>query len=263
MRADLIEIVQEQVAYRELMWQMTRRDLLLRYKQTIMGVGWALFMPLTNTAVFSIIFTRVAPIDPGVPYPIFAYLGLIAWNFFAAALRSAVISLTSNSQLVTKVYFPREAFPLSAVIVSFTDFMVSATVLVAMLVYYQIPLTPAALFLPVVVVPHIMLTAAFAMMLSMANLFFRDVKYIFEVVVVLGMFATSVLYPVAAVGGDLAAVLSLNPLTIIIDAYRDVLLFGRMPPAGPFAAAFVFSTLALLVGWVSFHRAEFKFAENI
>ncbi len=263
MTADLVEMFREQITYRELLWQMTRRDLLLRYKQTAMGVGWAVFTPLANTLVFSIIFTRVATIDTGVPYPIFAYTGLIAWNFFASALRVAVISLTSNSQLVTKVYFPREAFPLSAVVVSLTDFAVSSIVLLGMLIYYQIPLTPAALLVPVVLIPHAMLTAGCAMLLAMGNLFFRDVKYIFEVVIVLGMFATSVLYPVERFGGDLAALLALNPLTILIDAYRDVLLFGRVPPVAPFVAASLFSAVVLLSSWLVFHRSEFKFAENI
>src|SRR3954471_16460538 len=111
---EMREMFVEQAEYRELLVQMTRRDLLLRYKQTIMGFGWAVFMPLVNTAVFSVIFTRVAPIDVGVPYPLFAFSGLLAWNFFASSLRFAVNSLTSNTNLVTKVYFPREIFPFSA-----------------------------------------------------------------------------------------------------------------------------------------------------
>ena len=94
---DLKEIVREQYDFRELLYQMTRRDLLLRYKQTIMGVGWAIFMPLVNTAVFSVIFTRVAPLDVGMPYPLFAYCGLLAWNFSASSFRFAVLSLTSVS----------------------------------------------------------------------------------------------------------------------------------------------------------------------
>src|SRR4029453_18490523 len=109
--SDLREMVAELVEYRELLAQMTRRDLILRYKQTIMGFGWAVFMPLVNTAVFSVIFTRVAPIDTGVPYPLFAYCGLLAWNFSASTMRFAVNSLVSNMNLVTKVYFPRELFP--------------------------------------------------------------------------------------------------------------------------------------------------------
>src|SRR5215475_15681572 len=104
---DVREMLAEQVQYRGLLYEMTKRDLLLRYKQTVMGFGWAVFTPLLNTALFSVIFTRVAKIDVGMPYPLFAFSGLLAWNFFAAALRFSVSSLTSNGSLVTKVYFPR------------------------------------------------------------------------------------------------------------------------------------------------------------
>src|SRR5436189_4597351 len=107
-RRDVRELLLEQVEYRELLTRIIVRDLLLRYKQTVMGFGWAVFMPLINTAVFSVIFTRVAPIETGVPYPLFAYCGLFTWNFFASSLRFGVNSLTTNTNLVSKVYFPRE-----------------------------------------------------------------------------------------------------------------------------------------------------------
>src|SRR5262245_44097699 len=107
---DLREMFSEQVEFRELLVRMTTRDLLIRYKQTVMGFGWAVFMPLVNTAVFSMIFSRIAPIDVGMPYPVFAYVGFLAWNLFASSLRFSVSSLTGNANLVTKVYFPREIF---------------------------------------------------------------------------------------------------------------------------------------------------------
>src|ERR1700674_3668496 len=123
---DFREMFAEQVEFRELLHQMTKRDLLLRYKQTAMGFGWAIFMPLVNTIIFSIVFTRVARIDVGVAYPVFAYCGLLTWNFFASALRFSVTSLTSTAMLVTKVYFPREIFPFSAIIVCAVDFAIGA-----------------------------------------------------------------------------------------------------------------------------------------
>src|SRR3954447_26425774 len=111
--ADISEMMAEQGEYRELLYQMTARDLIVRYKQSVMGFGWAVFMPLVNTALFSVIFTRVATLQTDVPYPIFAYTGLMFWNFFASALRFAVGSLSSNATLVTKIYFPREILPFS------------------------------------------------------------------------------------------------------------------------------------------------------
>jgi ABC-type polysaccharide/polyol phosphate export permease len=261
--SDLKEIGREQVEYRGLLYQMTRRDLLLRYKQTLMGVGWAVFMPLVNTAVFSVIFTRVAPIDPGVPYPVFAYCGLLAWNFSASSLRFAVNSLTSNANLVTKVYFPREIFPFSAVFVSLVDFAVGALVLVALMAYYRVSATPALVFLPVVILIHVMLTTGLALLLAMANLFYRDVKYLFEVIITIWMFATPVLYPTELVGGRLGAVLRLNPMTPIIDAYHAVILRGQLPPLGSMAQASLVSFTVFGLGWLLFHRAEYQFAENV
>jgi ABC-type polysaccharide/polyol phosphate export permease len=203
--SDVREIVQEQRESHELLLQMTRRDLLLRYKQTAMGFGWAVSMPILNMVIFSVIFTRVVRLDTDLPYPVFAYAGLLPWNFFASSLRFAAESLTKNTPLVTKVYFPREV----------------------------------------------------------RNLFYRDVRYLFEIVLTVWMFATSVVYPVERIGGLLGDVLLLNPMTSIIDAYRAVLLRGALPAAGPFAGAALLSCLTLGVAWIAFHRAKFAFAENI
>lgn len=261
--ADLREMLREQREYRELLVQMTRRDLLLRYKQTVMGVGWAIFMPLLNTAVFSIIFTRVAPIPTSIPYPVFAYCGLMTWNFSASSLRFGVNSLTSNAALVTKVFFPREILPLSAVLVALVDLAVASSVLVAMMAFYGIGASVALVWLPVIVLVQAAFTAGVALVLAMGNLFYRDVKYLFEVVITLWMFATSVLYPVDLVGGRLSVLLRVNPMTIIIDAYRSVLLRGESPESLPLAAVTVAALATLASAWVLFHRAEFQFAENV
>jgi ABC-type polysaccharide/polyol phosphate export permease len=259
---DFRELLGEQVEYRELLYRMTIRDLLLRYKQTVMGIGWALFMPVVNTAVFSVIFMRVAPLDTGMPYPVFAYCGLTAWNFTASSLRFAVNSLTSNSNLVTKVYFPREIFPFSAVMVSIVDTAIASVILVALMAYYGVGLAPTALLLPVVVVVHIAFTAGIALLLGMGNLFYRDIKYLFEIAITIWMFVTSVVYPVQLVGGYLGGVLALNPMTPIVEAYRQVLLLGVWPGPGFWATAGV-SIVVLTASWLVFHRAEFQFAESV
>ena len=258
----LPEILGEQIAYRELLFQMIRRDLLIRYKQTAMGFGWAVFMPLVNTAVFSIIFTRVAPIDVGMPYPVFAFSGLLLWNFFAAALRFSVTSLTGNPSLVTKVYFPREIFPFSAVVVALVDTIVASAVLVALLIYYQIGVGWSILLLPIVVAVLVMFTTAIALLLAMANLFYRDVKYLFEIVISVWMFATSVIYPLDRLGGWLGAVLALNPMTHCIEAFRAIVIEQRAP-SPIFGATAVVTACLLAIAWLVFHRAECDFAENL
>jgi lipopolysaccharide transport system permease protein len=259
---DIREMLVEQVEFRELLYQMTMRDLRLRYKQSVMGFGWAVFMPLLNTAIFSVIFMRGMKIDVGMPYPLFAFSGFLFWNLFASALKFAVGSLAGNANLVTKVYFPREVFPISAVIVSMVDTLVGAVVLVGLLIYYQTPVTLALLFVPVVFAVQTIFTLAVAMLLAMGNLFYRDVKYLFEVVLSVWMFATSVAYPVSMIGGRLGALMQWNPMTPIIDSYRDVLIYGRAPGL-PFAIVGLASVLFLGFAWLVFHRSEFEFAENV
>jgi homopolymeric O-antigen transport system permease protein len=261
--ADVREMVREQLDYRDLLFQITRRDLSLRYTQTIMGFGWAIFMPLVNTIIFSVVFTRVATLDVGMPYPLFAYCGLLMWNLFASAVRFSLTSLSSNTNLVAKVYFPREIFPFSAVTVSFVDFLVGSLVLVGMMIYYRIALTPAILFLPIVLAVCVLFTTAVGLILAMANLFYRDVKYIFEVIITIWMFATSVLYPVDKITGVAGVLIRLNPMTPIVDAFRQVLLFGRLPALAPFALTAAFSVVLFGLAWILFHRAEFRFAESV
>jgi ABC-type polysaccharide/polyol phosphate export permease len=261
--ADVREMVGEQIEYRELLYQMTLRDLKLRYKQTVMGFGWAVFMPLLNTALFSVIFTRVAPIETPVPYPVYSYCGLAAWNFFASSVKFATNSLSSNLGLVTKVYLPREVFPLSSVLVCAVDYLVSLLVLAGLMAWYGIAPGPALVFLPVVLVVQIAFLLAVGLVLAMANLFYRDVKYLIEMVVTLWMFATSVVYPVELIGGRLARLMQINPMTPIIDAHRSVILLGRLPDPAPFLSVALASVVALGLAWLVFHRSEFKFAENV
>jgi lipopolysaccharide transport system permease protein len=172
-------------------------------------------------------------------------------------------SLTSNTSLVTKVYFPREIFPISAVFVALVDFLVGSVTLVALMIYYGISPTWTLVALPVIVLVHVAFTASVCLILAMANLFYRDVKYLFEVAVTVWMFATAVLYPVSALSTELGFALQLNPLTPIIEGYRSVLIRGVLPDPASFAAAAGITIVLLGISWLTFHRAEFQFAENI
>jgi ABC-type polysaccharide/polyol phosphate export permease len=263
LRADLVDMVREQSEFQELLRAVVRRDLTLRYRSAVMGFGWAVFMPLLQMLIFTIVFTRVAPLDVGMPYPVYAYAGLLAWTMFASALRAAAMSLTSNRDLVTKVYFPREVLPFSAVLVALFDFAVASAIMVLLVAYYGVDVGRSLLFLPIVVLVHVAFTAGLALLVAMGHLFFADVKYVFELLLLVWMFASSVLYPIDSVGGAAGVVMRLNPMTPIIDAYRDVVLRNTFPDPGPFVATAAISLLTLVVGWVVFHRAEFRFAEEI
>jgi ABC-type polysaccharide/polyol phosphate export permease len=263
LRVDLVEMVREQAEYVELMRAIIRRDLSLRYRNAAMGFGWAVFTPLLQVVIFTLVFTRVAPLDTGMPYPVYAYAGLLAWTMFASALRGAATSLTANPDLVTKVYFPREVLPFSAVLVAVFDFVVASLVMALLVAYYDVSVGWSVLFLPVVVLVHVAFTAGVALIVAMAHLFYADVKYIFELILLLWMFASSVLYPIDRIGGTAGIVMRLNPMTTIIEAYRDVVLRDTLPAPGPFLAVTVVSLVTLTVGWLLFHRAEFRFAEEI
>jgi lipopolysaccharide transport system permease protein len=220
-------------------------------------------MPMLNTVVFSIVFMRVARIDVGMPYPVFAYSGLVAWNLFAASLRFSIGCLTSNMALVTKVYFPREVFPVSIVIVSLVDFAVANVVLLGLMAFYRIPPSPAMMYVPIILLVHVTFTIAVGLIVAMANLFYRDVKYIFEVVLVVWMFATSVLYPVSLIGGRTAKLMYLNPMTPIVDGYRRAMVMGENPLTPAFAVTAAIASITFVAAWILFHRAESTFAENV
>jgi lipopolysaccharide transport system permease protein len=260
---DLRDAWAEQFRCRDLLLQLATRDLLLRYKQTAMGVAWAVFVPLLNTLIFTLLFTRVAPIKTAVPYPLFAYTGLVAWNLTAMALRSATTSLTSNPALVSKVYFPREVFPFAALLVAVVDTLVASVILVGIMMLYHLTPGPLALLVPAVLAVQLIFTAALALILAMANLFYRDVKYLFDALLTIWMLASSVVYPIGIVGGRLGQLMAWNPMAVIVDAYRSLLLEATLPPVVPLAAVGVGSILVLMIAWVTFHRAEFVFAERI
>lgn len=235
----------------------------MRYKQSVMGLGWAVFVPFTNMVVFTVIFTRVVPLETSVPYPLFAYAGLLAWNWLASSVQFATSSLTGNMALVTKVYFPRAVFPVSAVAVAWVDFVVASSLLVVLMLAYGVAPAPTAVLIPVVMVIQLALVLAVSLVAALGNVFFRDVRYLVTVLVPLWMFATPVVYPLEAADPSLQRILRLNPATPIVEAYRDLLFAGRLPPLGPLLATAAVSCLALAFAWRLHHRLEPRFAEMI
>lgn len=248
------------IGARELLWSFVERDLIVRYRTPIMGIGWALATPLLQMAMFTVVFTRVARVDVGMPYPLYAYIGLTAWTLTAASLREAMNSLSSNAALVTKVRFPRAVLPMAAVCTALMDFAVAMLLAGALVWYYDLGVRWTALFFPLVLVVQLAFTTALALLLAAANLFWRDVRHLFDVVIGVWMFATAVVYPVQRAGGRLGEILALNPMTHIIEAYRDMLVRGRPLGVGFGMAALV--SFAVLAGaWIVFRRSERRFAE--
>lgn len=269
--------IRELVRYRQLMWMLAWRDIRVRYKHSILGAAWAVVPPAAMMVIFTFVFGEVVEVErerltgnETIPYSLFAFSGLVPWMFFANGLTSAIGSLVSNRPLVTKIYFPREVFPLSAIVSAFLDFVIASVVLVilsALLHYYpngwhfQASWTIA--LIPIVVLVQITFMAGLGLLLSMANLFYRDVGFLFRSIIQLWMFVTCVVYQLEATAPWKRILIQLNPMTPIIRAYRECLIYGQAPFDGPFLYAAVVSFLALAIGWTWFRRREFEFAENI
>lgn len=276
---DLREIAADLWHTRELLHQLTIRDLKLRYKQAVMGLGWALFMPLLvllSGAFLRLILARMSntPLDRASVAAI--AVKALPWSFFVATISTATASLTGNTQLVTKIYFPREVLPLSAVLGQAVDFAVGAVVLAVGLLVLHMPAGGAALLWVVPLVAILFaFTTACALFLSCANLFFRDVKYIVQVVLTFGVLFTPVFFDASMVGPAARRVVMLNPLSAILEGLRLAVVDGHnlleplvqsgvevwLPADLAYSAGVALVTLvgsALL-----FHRAEFVFAEYV
>jgi len=263
----------ELVRYRQLLGCLVWRDLRVRYKQSVLGMAWAVLLPLSMMAIFTFVFTRAVNIMDGLainmPYPIFAYIGLVPWTFFATSLNQAVNSIVKNQNLVTKVYFPREVFPLASIGSAFADFMIAASVLVGLIAFFHYTTdwtfraTPALLFLPVVLSVQLLLTCGLALLLAMANLFYRDVRQMIGALLQLWMFLTCVVYPIPDNGGWASTLALLNPMTPIIQAYRDCIISGKLPTSPAFGVAMIVAVVVCIGGWWAFRRTSPKFAEYI
>jgi lipopolysaccharide transport system permease protein len=273
------EMFGELVRYRGLLAMLAWRDIRVRYKQSLLGVAWAFLMPLIQTLVlWAIIQFGPMTIDARdrdyMPSLLFVLSGVIPWTLFNSTLSASVESLTRNSRLVTKIYFPREVFPLGTVAGAIVDFSISLSILVPVYAYYAIRdrgvfephvhLTPMLLVLPFILLIQLLLVAGLSLIVSMANLFFRDVKYLMTFVLQLWFFATNVMYPIKFVNHPaLRWLASANPMIAILNAYRDCLMGNGFHDAGGLFISAAVAMLVFLGGWRAFHEAEFKFAEYV
>lgn len=278
------EMVRELLDFRELLWRMVWRDIRIRYKQAVMGVGWALLMPLMIVAAGYLVKLALAYAGgSAVDLPRVAGMSVkaLGWAFFAGALGFAANSLTGNMQLVTKVYFPREVFPLSAVMTQAVDLLLGAAFLAFLLTAFaRLSWSWNMLWVPPLLIVLVLLTAAAALILSCGNVFFRDVKYIVQVILTFGIFFTPVFYEPEVFGPRGAFLMMLNPLSPIFEGLRLAVIEGHnlMQPlsltdrAGTLIAVWrpwypaysaVWAVLGFLGAWRLFHKLEFLFAEYI
>ena len=250
-------------AFRDLLYFLTWRDVKVRYKQTALGVAWAIIQPLFTMLIFTLFFGRLAGVpSDNIPYPVFAYAGLLPWTFFANAISNSGNSLVGSANLITKVYFPRMIIPAAAVTAGLVDLGISFLVLVPLMIYYGIHVTWTALMFPVVVFMTALLALGVGMWLSALNVKYRDVRFALPFIVQLWMFVSPVIYPASFLPARFRWLLSLNPMTGIIEGYRSS-LFGRPFNWSALAVSAAIILAMLAYSSYAFHRMEKEFADII
>jgi lipopolysaccharide transport system permease protein len=250
--------------YRELLYFLVWRDIKVRYKQTVLGVAWAIIQPFFTMVVFSIFFGYLAKIpSDGIPYPVFAYCALLPWQLFAHALTESGNSLVANQQLITKVYFPRLVIPISAVLAGLVDFGIAFVVLLGMMFYYGIEPTAALLTLPLFLLLAIATALAVGLWLSALNVQYRDVRYTIPFLTQFWLFATPIVYSSSLVPERWRALYGLNPMAGVAEGFRWALL-GKAGGTGPLVMISALAVSVLLVGGlVYFQRMEKTFADVV
>lgn len=251
-------------AYRELLYFLIWRDIKIRYKQTAIGAAWAIFQPLLTMVIFTQVFSRIANVSSdGFPYPIFAYTALLPWNLFASALSRNSLSLVADSNLISKVYFPRLIVPLSATLSGTVDFAMAFTMLIVMMGWYGIVPSTALVTLPLFVVLALVTALAVGLWLAAMNVRYRDVGHAVPFLVQMWMFASPVAYSVHAVPERWRPLYSLNPLAGVIEGFRWALLGLQHPDFGAMAVSSVVTLALLFSGVVYFTRMERTFADVV
>ena len=250
--------------YRELLYFLIWRDVKVRYKQTLLGVAWAVLQPLFTMLLFSLFFGRLAKIpSDGAPYPIFSYTALVIWTFFANGLTQSSNSLITNANLIKKVYFPRLAVPVAAVLAGLVDFVPAFLILLGMMAYYGIHPTGQMVWLPAFLLLALVTALGVGMWLSALNVRFRDIRYTIPFIVQCWLFTTPIAYPSSLLPEPWKTWYGVNPMAGVVEGFRWALLGTGVAP-GPMIAVSSVAALAVLVsGLFYFRRVEKTFADIV
>jgi len=258
------EWVKEFWQYRELLYFFVWRDLKVKYKQTVLGALWAIIQPFFTMIVFTIFFGKLAKMpSDGIPYPVFSYSALVPWTYFTTSLSAAGNCLVGNSNLLTKVYFPRVSIPVASVLSGLIDFMIASLLLGLVMLYFNVPITWELIFWPVLVIPLALLALGLGMLLAALNVRYRDVKYTIPFALSLLMYLTPIIYPLSIVPEKYRFWLSLNPLTGIIETYRSIVTHNKEVNFMALGISFIVIIVIFFIGLSVFQSTEKKFADII
>ncbi|RPI29589.1 MAG: ABC transporter permease [Acidobacteria bacterium] len=248
---------------RDLLFAWTARTIRARYQQSILGWLWAIAQPAASVTIYTIVFTRIVKVDTGgIPYPVFSYVAVVPWAFLAAALNDMTSSLVQNINLVQKIYFPREILPIAAACARLMDFGIAFSLLMILMMIFQVPITATWVYLPLLLVIQMALATGIGLACAALNVFYRDIQSLLTLVIHLWFYASPIIYPVSLIPAKYHWVYFLNPMAGIIQGYRDVLLLGSSP--GPsLLLAGALSFVVLFLGYWLFKRLEPLFADLV
>lgn len=250
--------------YRELFYILAWRDILVRYKQTVIGFLWAILRPLATMAVFSVVFGKIArmPSD-GIPYPVFVFAAMLPWQFFSSALSESSASLIGNANMISKVYFPRLIMPASSVIVSFTDFVISFMILIPLMAWYQFLPSIRILALPLFIVLAFLAALGTGLWLCALTVKYRDFRFVVPFVVQLGLYVSPVGFGSNVIPDKYRLLYSLNPMVSVIDGFRWAISGTTQIYMPGFLISIAMITLLFVTGLRYFRKTERTFADII
>ncbi|MBT3392141.1 MAG: ABC transporter permease [Chloroflexi bacterium] len=252
--------------YRELIFFLTWRDIKVRYKQTVLGMAWAIIRPVMSMLVYALIFGQLANLDSeGVPYTVFTYAALLPWQLFSKAMNDTGRSMVSNRNMITKIYFPRLVIPISTVLSGLVDFFIAFLVLIGMLFYYKIPLTPAIWTLPLFLLLTMITALGVGLWFSSLNVLYRDVGYMLPFITEMWKYLTPVAYSAGYITGTWKLIYALNPMAGAVDGFRWALLGIELDPSASVTMAISVGVaiVVLVSGLFYFRRMERTFADMV
>ncbi len=250
--------------YRELVYFLTWRDILVRYKQTLLGATWAVLQPLLQMVVFNFLFGSMANIPTGeIPRPIFTFSALLPWNLFSKALSDTSRSLVTNRGMITKVYFPRLVIPIASVLSGVVDFLIALVILVGMMVYYQVAVPASIWLLPLFILATLVVALGVGLWFSAWNLHYRDVAYFIPFLTQFWLLATPIAYPLSEIPAQWQTLYMLNPMVGVVEGFRWALLGGDSPPITALLFSLIIGLVVLISGLFYFRRMERTFADMV
>ena len=249
----------------DLLLSMTMRDIQVRYKQTLLGAAWAIAQPVAFILILaglkSAIFQESS--SEGAPHMVFLYCAMVPWTFFQSSMNFATTSISGNMNLVKKIYFPREIFPVSSILACIVDFLIASGLFVVMMLLYRMPFTASLAWIPVLFLVELVFVLGIGLFVAASNVFYRDVKYIVPLVLQILLFASPIIYSIDRVPARLRSWYLLNPLAVVIDGFRKAILHGTAPELRPLAVSAAIAAACFVLAYAYFKRLEDRFADLI